>query len=108
MSHTTGRQQLERGLVGTPIVSTVLIFSAVLFGCGRLHRSSPFGVLSSVGEIIKSPEVPTAPIVVHLSGTLTNVDIRLQRGFLQDATGGVQVENIMLEPHTSAGDLVEM
>jgi len=48
------------------------------------------------------------PVAVHLRGTITYLESTLQRAFLQDATGGIRVENVSLEPNLNPGDLVEL
>jgi signal transduction histidine kinase/DNA-binding response OmpR family regulator len=77
-------------------------------GCGGLVPQTRSGVVSSVGEIRNLPAPLTATVDVKLTGTVTFFNTALDQAWIQDATGGVRVDRIGLDPLVHVGDVVEL
>ncbi len=101
----------ERGYGHRPsgtAVAAVAILSMYAVGCGRLQRGSVQDALTSVAEVRRLPAQLSAPAPVRLRGTLTYLSGTQQQVFLQDATGGVRIENVGLDTFIKPGDLVDL
>ena len=76
--------------------------------CGLREWGSRQQALATVGEVRYLPaQVAGRPPGV-LRGTITYSDNSLQQVFFQDATGGLRVQNLGLEPSVKPGDWVEL
>ena len=73
----------------------------------RSSRRAPASV-SSVGDIRSLPAPLTATVDVKLTGTVTFFNSALDQAWIQDATGGVRVDRIGLDPLVHVGDVVEL
>jgi signal transduction histidine kinase/ActR/RegA family two-component response regulator len=102
----------ERGhgqrLPGIGLLGLALFLSLYTVGCRRLERGSGPEALTAVAEVRRLPAQLSAPIPVHLLGTITYVSSAVQQVFLQDATGGVRIENVGLDSGLNPGDVVEL
>jgi signal transduction histidine kinase/DNA-binding response OmpR family regulator len=79
-----------------------------LSGCGGLVPQTRSGAVTSVGEIRSLPAPLTATIDVKLKGTVTFFNSALDQGWIQDASGGVRIDRIGLDPMVHVGDVVEL
>ena len=86
----------------------VLAVALALAGCGGLVPQTRSGVVSSVGDIRNLPAPLTATVDVKLTGTVTFFNTALDQAWIQDATGGVRVDRIGLDPLVHVGDVVEL
>jgi signal transduction histidine kinase/CheY-like chemotaxis protein len=77
-------------------------------GCGRLTPGVRTGPLTTARQVRELPTRLPSPVPVLLRGTITYTDGNLEQAFFQDATGGVRVENLGLDPPTGPGDAVEI
>ncbi len=77
-------------------------------GCARLERSGEPKPLARVEEVRRLPAHLSTQVPVRLRGTITYIDPTLQQVFLQDATGGVRLQNFSLDPQLNAGDCAEI
>ena len=64
--------------------------------------------VTTVGEIRSLPAPLTAAVDVKLTGTVTFFNSALDQAWVQDATGGVRVDRIGLDPLVHVGDVVEL
>jgi hypothetical protein len=69
-----------------------------LAGCDGLVPRTRAGVVSTVGEIRRLPAPLTAMVDVKLTGTVTFFNNALDQAWIRDATGGVRVDRIGLDP----------
>ncbi len=91
--------------------SRVALALALAFGpasCGGFVPQTRPGVLSTVGDIRNLPAPLTAAVDVKLTGTVTFFNSGLDQAWIQDATGGVRVDRIGLDPLVHVGDVVEL
>ena len=88
--------------------SLALALALGLGGCGGLVPQARSGVVSTVGEIRGLPAPLTAAVDVKLTGTVTFFNSALDQAWVQDATGGVRVDRIGLDPLIHVGDVVEL
>ena len=77
-------------------------------GCAPLDRKAPAETLTSVEQLRRLPAQPAAAVPVRVRGIITYLAATRQQAFLQDATGGVRVENVSLDPNLDPGTRVEM
>jgi len=77
-------------------------------GCGGFVPQARSGAISTVGEIRRLPAPLTAAVDVKLTGTVTFFNTALDQAWVQDATGGVRVDRIGLDPLVHVGDVVEL
>jgi len=63
-------------------------------------------VLTTVAEVRNLPSTPTTPASARLQGTVTYVAGNSQQVYLQDATGGIRIENVSMDPSLHPGDAV--
>jgi signal transduction histidine kinase/DNA-binding response OmpR family regulator len=89
-------------------VALALGLAIGLGGCGGVVPQTPSGVVSSVGAIRSLPAPLTATVDVKLTGTVTFANNALDQAWIQDATGGVRVDRIGLDPMVRVGDVVEL
>jgi signal transduction histidine kinase/DNA-binding response OmpR family regulator len=66
------------------------------------------GPLTTVAQIRGLPAPATAGAEVRLKGTVTFFHPSMDQAYLQDATGGVRVDRIGLDPLVKAGDVIEV
>ena len=83
------------------------ILACATAGCGA-WTPSPAGALTSVGEIRGLAAPLSAPVDVRLRGTITFFNSAMDQAYVQDATGGVRVDRIGLDPLVHVGDVVEL
>src|SRR5581483_12461191 len=99
----------ERGRGGARVevwlTAAGLAFSAA--SCARA-LAPPSGVLTSVAELHRLPAQPPGAVRVRLRGSITYVAPTQQQAFLQDATGGVRLNNVSLDLNLGPGDVVEL
>ncbi|MEO5823204.1 MAG: response regulator [Vicinamibacteraceae bacterium] len=79
-----------------------------LSACGDFIPQTHSGVVESVGAIRSLPAPLTAAVDVKLTGTVTFFNSALDQAWVQDATGGVRVDRIGLDPLVHVGDVVEL
>ena len=77
-------------------------------GCGGFGPQTQSGAISTVGAIRRLPAPLTATVDVKLTGTVTFFNSALDQAWIQDATGGVRVDRIGLDPLIHVGDVVEL
>jgi signal transduction histidine kinase/DNA-binding response OmpR family regulator len=85
-----------------------LALTVALASCGGLVPRTRSGVLTTVSEIRDLPAPVTAPVDVRLKGTITFYNATMDQAYLQDATGGVRIEQVGLDPLVRVGDVVEL
>ena len=85
----------------------VLVLTAGPSGCGRLVAQTR-STASTVAEIRSLPAPLTATVDVKLTGTVTFFNGALDQAWIQDATGGVRIDRIGLDPLVHVGDVVEL
>ncbi len=88
--------------------STCVALALGLSGCGSLVPQTRSGAVTSVGEIRSLPAPLTATVDVKLKGTVTFFNSALDQGWIQDASGGVRIDRIGLDPQVHVGDVVEL
>jgi signal transduction histidine kinase/CheY-like chemotaxis protein len=79
-----------------------------LLGCGPVGSPPPAGVLTTIAEIRSLPAPPPAPVEVKITATVTFVHALMDQAYVQDATGGLRVDGIGLDPLVQVGDVVEV
>ena len=83
-------------------------WSVGLGGCGGLvPQSRPVWSRRSARSAACRRRSPT-PVDVKLTGTVTFFNSALDQAWVQDATGGVRVDRIGLDPLVHVGDVVEL
>ena len=87
-------------------VATAVTMSLWASSCGveRSHQDSVY----TAEQVRKLPKHPLAQVAVKLRGKVTFLNSTFQRAFLQDATGGIRVENVTQLPKVAIGDTVEV
>jgi len=85
-----------------------MAISVALGGCGRLNHDRRAKPLTTAAEIRRLAAQPLSPTPVQLTGTVTYIDGILGQVFLEDATGGVRIQNFSLDPRLDAGDRIEL
>ena len=85
-----------------------LALAVGLAGCSDLVPQSRPRVVTTVGQIRSLPAPLTDTVDVKLTGTVTFFNSALDMGWVQDATGGVRVDRIGLDPLVHVGDVVEL
>lgn len=77
--------------------------------CGGVWNSVPGGILTNVEQIRALSHCEAAAgIPVRLTGFVTYSDVGWKLLFVQDSTGGVRVEALVLPPKVHAGQAVEV
>jgi signal transduction histidine kinase/CheY-like chemotaxis protein len=90
--------------IGAPLAT---ILACVAAGCGAWTPSRS-GALTTVGEMRGLPAPLSATVDVRLRGTVTFFNSAMDQAYVQDATGGVRVDRIGLDPLVHVGDVVEL
>jgi signal transduction histidine kinase/CheY-like chemotaxis protein len=98
---------MRAGLVRVPAAFTVLLILAAA-GCSRFDAGGAEGPLTTVQRIRQLPAQPDRRQTVKLRGTVTYVNTILQQAYLQDATGGVRVDEMGLNTGVAAGSEIEL
>ena len=89
-------------------LATGLVLSLGATGCAHLNQAARGEALITVEQVRRLPAQPTAAVPVRLRGIITYVAGTAPRVFLQDATGGVRIENVGLDANLGPGNLVEL
>jgi hypothetical protein len=90
-----------------PAAFTVLLILAIA-GCGGFDSGGAEGPLTTVRRIRELSAQPDRRQSVKLRGTVTYVNTILQQAYLQDATGGVRVDEMGLNTGVAAGSEIEL
>ena len=77
-------------------------------GCRGLVPQTRSAAVGTVDEIRSLPAPLTATVDVKLTGIVTFTNSALDQAWIQDATGGVRVDRIGLDPLVHVGDVVEL
>jgi signal transduction histidine kinase/DNA-binding response OmpR family regulator len=83
----------------------LLVFTAA--ACNRLRDVGRPKTLETVAQIRSLPS-QTDPVPVRLRGTITYEDTTLHQVFLQDATGGIRIENYVDDTHLGSTQRAEV
>ena len=89
-------------------LALALLLAIGVGGCGGVVPRTRSGAISTIGEIRSLPAPVSARVDVKLTGTVTFFNSALDQAWVQDATGGVRVDRIGLDPLVHVGDLVEL
>jgi len=95
-------------LPGNLALTSVIVALLCAGGCSRVNQSLRQGPITSVEQVRRLPDRPSAQIPVHLRGTITYADTVLQQVFFEDSSGGIRVEDVDLNAAISAGNTVEL
>jgi len=90
------------------LASLALAAALGLHGCGGLVPQARSGPVSTVGDMRGLPAQLTTAVDARLTGTVTFFNSALDQAWVQDATGGVRVDRIGLDPLIHVGDVVEL
>ncbi|MFI5078330.1 MAG: hypothetical protein ACHQRO_13360, partial [Vicinamibacteria bacterium] len=89
-------------------LALALALAVGLGGCSDLVPQGRPRVVTTVGQIRSLPAPLTDRVDVTLTGTVTFFNSALDQAWVQDATGGVRVDRIGLDPLVHVGDVVEL
>jgi signal transduction histidine kinase/DNA-binding response OmpR family regulator len=88
--------------VGSIVISTVVIVSIV---CGPAADAepSPQRAVVRIDQLKRLPARLSSQAPIRLQGVVTYADLGYRTAFVQDATGGIRIENLQMDHHLSTG-----